>query len=472
MSKKNLYNTVIKNGYSYGSGVSAVLDSRVKMKLNKYGEYEPDISQVLLENDDVHLQKITPNSDLSQNESEIGKELYENVENIKFDRRIGYYKDLYAGYVLEGDYRENASSGGFGTWIFKELLERGLIDGVIHVKENKDKESPILFKYDISKTIEEIKEGAKTKYYSVELSEVIKKIKDTDGKYAVIGIPSFILSIRLLAKYDPIVNERIKFTIGLICGHQKSIKFADSLAWQVGIKPGKLKSINFRKKLIDFPSNNYGIEFTGIINNEEVTITKHMNELIGYDWGMGFFKSHASDFTDDVMNETADITLGDAWLPEYVSDSGGNNVVLVRNEIIGKIIEDGIKFNKLCVDVISVDTIVKSQQSHFQHTQNDLKYRLYQKDRLGEWRPQKRIAASKNIPFFRRKVQNLRMEISKQSHILFSEATELDDLNHFINGMKKYTNKYENLYSKIRILNILKLGPFKIIKKITLKFIR
>lgn len=463
---EELYNTIIKNGYSYGSGAFAVLNKKIKMELNEYGEYKPNFKYALTDNEEIQLQMVSPNSNKSPNEDEISKKFYGEVTGIKYDKRIGYYKELYAGHVIEGNYRENASSGGFGTWIFKELFERNLIDGVIHVKKNNDEESPILFKYDISRSVEEIQAGAKTKYYPVEFSQAINKIKEVPGRYAIIGIPSFILSIRLLAQQDPIINERIKYTIGLICGHQKSAKFADCLAWQVGIEPGKLKSIDFRKKLTNASADRYGVEMTGIVNGKEVTIIKSMSELFGRDWGQGFFKSNASDFTDDIMNETADVTLGDAWLPEYISDSNGNNVILVRNEIIAKILEDGIRTKKVKLDNIGVETIVKSQASHFQHTREELSYRLYKKDQLGQWRPNKRVSASKDIPFFRKRIQDLRMTISTQSNISYKKAVELGDLNYFIKHMEKYVRKYNRIYF---IKSIIELGPKKLIVKVSNK---
>ncbi|WP_079525409.1 Coenzyme F420 hydrogenase/dehydrogenase, beta subunit C-terminal domain [Solibacillus isronensis] len=467
---EELYNTVIKNDYSYGTGACAVLNKKIKMELNEYGEYKPNFKHALTDDsEELPLQMVCPNSDTSPNEDEISKTLYAKVPGIEYDKRIGYYKELYAGHVVEGDYRKNASSGGFGTWIFKELFDRNLIDGVIHVKENNDKENPILFKYDISRSVEEIKAGAKTRYYPVEFSQVINKIKEIPGRYAIIGIPSFIMAIRLLALQDPIVNDRIKYTIGLICGHQKSAKFADCLAWQVGIEPGALRSINFRKKIPNSPANRYGVEMTGVINGKEVTITKSMSELLGHNWGQGFFKSKASDFTDDVMNETADVTLGDAWLPEYSSDSKGNNVILVRNEVIASILEEGIKNKKVKLDKISVETIVKSQASHFQHTREELGYRLYKKDQLGQWRPQKRISASNDIPFIRKRIQDKRMQISKESHLSFKKAVELGDLNYFINHMEKYVKRYNRLY---HVKSIFELGPKKIIMKISNKISR
>jgi len=455
--------------FSEASGSCAVVDDNIKMNLNEYGIYE----EIVMLDENVELDPVvayvSPNLNKEINESDIARKLYENIQDIQYDERIGYFKSLYAGHVNEGEYRNNGSSGGMGTWIFKELFEKDLIDGVIHVKENSDKSSPIMFQYDISRSIDEIKAGSKTKYYPVEFSKVIKTVKDVPGRYAIVGIPSFIMAVRLLAEKDRIIKDRIKFTVGLICGHQKSSKFAEALAWQVGIKPGNLKQINFRKKLLDKPSSNYGVEITGIIDGEEVTIVKPTKELLGQDWGQGYFKTRASDFTDDVMNETADIALGDAWLPEYTKDSKGNNVIVVRNPVIDDLIREGIKFGRLNLDVVDKETIFRSQAAHYRHTHDELAYRLYKKDNANQWRPKKRIEASNDIPLLRRKVQDLREEISTKSHIVYKKAVELDDLDYFRTEMGKLSNKYNQLY---RLMAVKKMGISGVTKAIIRKVLK
>lgn len=442
-----------KKVFSEASGSCAVVDNNIKMKINEFGLYE----EVVLLSEDQKLnpmvEHVSPNLNQRINESDIARRLYHDIDGIQYDERIGYFTSLYAGHVTEGEYREKASSGGMGTWIFKELFEKNLIDGVIHVKENTDKESPIMFHYDISKSVDDIQAGSKTKYYPVEFSRVLKIVKETPGRYAIIGIPSFIMAIRLLAEKDDIIKERIKFTVGLICGHQKSSKFAELMAWQVGIKPGDLKYIDFRKKLLDRPASSYGVEMKGLVEGEEVTIVKPTNELIGQNWGQGYFKTASSDFTDDVMNETADITLGDAWLPEYTKDSKGNNVVVVRHPEIDELIKEGIKSGKLNLDAVDKETIFRSQAAHYRHTHDELAYRLYKKDKTNKWRPQKRVESSNNIPFLRRKVQDLREEISNKSHIVYNKAVELDDLNYFQDEMGKLTRRYELLYKLISLQN-------------------
>lgn len=461
------------NKYSEASGSMSVVDSNIQMELNEYGLFEETLVDSQKSISDT-AKSVSPNFNPNVNESILAEKYYSHYENITYDQRLGYYDSLYVGHVTEGDYRENASSGGIGTWIFKELFEKGLIDYVIHVKKNDKPESQTMFKYEISSTLEEIKEGAKTRYYPVELSEVMRKVKNQPGRYAIVGIPSFIYSVRLLAEADEVINERIKYTIGLICGHQKSTKFAESMAWQVGIQPGNLVDIDFRHKLLDRPASSYGVKMTGYIDDELQTIIKPKSELFGQNWGWGFFKPEASNYTDDVFNETADIVIGDAWLPEYTADSKGNNVVIVRHPLISQLINDAVSEDRLKMDIVNNETVFASQASHYRHTHDELVYRLYKKQQKNEWVPQKRVEPSENISNTRRKIQDLRTHISEQSHIQYQEAVKHDDFDYFINQMNDYTKEYKELYEKIRkrelAHKVMKMNPKELVQKIVKRF--
>lgn len=464
-----------KKMYSEASGSVSVVDRNIKMELNEYGLYKETIVDSEKELNNL-VPIVSPNLNNQTTETKIANYLYSNIENIHFDMRLGYYSSLYVGYVKEGDYRKHASSGGMGTWIFKELFDRDMIDYVIHVKKSNDSKDKRLFKYDVSSSIEEIKEGAKTKYYPVEISEVMDIVKNKPGRYAVIGIPSFIYSIRLLAGADELINERIKYTVGLVCGHQKSSKFAESMAWQVGIQPGNLVDIDFRHKLLDRPASNYAVKMTGFIDDELQTIIKPTSELFGQNWGWGFFKPVASNYTDDVFNETADIVLGDAWLPEYTSDSEGNNIVIIRNPEIDEIVKDAIQEERLKMDIVDNETIFSSQASHYRHTHDELAYRLHVKDSNNEWRPKKRVVASSDISDTRRKIQDLRKVISEQSHIQYQEAVKRNDFNYFVSKMTEYTAEYtalyRSLYRKTLFKRVLKMGPREVVSKVIRKIIR
>ncbi|MGF1903782.1 Coenzyme F420 hydrogenase/dehydrogenase, beta subunit C-terminal domain [Aliivibrio salmonicida] len=442
-----------KKKYSEVSGVTAFVEPKIKIGLNDFGLYEELVDAPGNSMLSPLVEKVSPYLNAKDNESVIAKNLYSKLDDINYDKRIGYYDSLYVGHVVEGDYRKNASSGGMGTWIFKALLDKDLIDGVIHVKDNSDKSSKVLYKYEISKSVEEVLAGAKTKYYPVELSEVLEIIKENKGRYAIVGIPSFIKAIRLVCLYDPVINERIVFTVGLICGHQKSSKFAEYMAWQVGIEPGNLKEIDFRHKLADKPADSYAIRMTGYINSKLTTVIKPKSELDGQNWGLGYFKPLASDFTDDVFNETADIVVGDAWLPEYTTDSGGNNIVIVRDKTISRVLLDAIEQNKLSVLPVSVNKIFSSQAAHYRHTHDELVYRSLSQKKKSNWSPQNRVSEFSDISYLRGKVQNLRMDISEQSHMIYKEAVKRNDLNYFYKKMNKLNLRYKLVYYIMAIKN-------------------
>lgn len=466
---EQFYNQIIKGNYHYGVGAWSVINSRIKTIMNEYGEYYPYVENIenfsLTEKEFEMIKKVTLLSDDSLSETDVSNTLFSRINGIKFDNRVGYYLRKYAGYVKESDYRDKGSSGGFATWIFKELLDRKLIDAVIHVKPNKDVEKHVLFNYGISINIEEIREGAKTKYYPVEFSDALKYVKENPGKYAFIGGPSFVMSLRLLQSLDQVLKDRVVFLLGLVTAHQKSSKYTEAIAWQCGFKPGSLVDINYRVKSNYFPPNSYVAELIGNVNGEKKTVTKNMSEIIGTDWGQGFFKINASDFTDDIMNETADITLGDAWLPKYIEDRSGTSILVTRNPIIDRIIIEGIASDKIHVEEISLEDIYKSQEANFRHTIEELPYRLYKKDKRKEWRPKKRVEANNDISYLRAKVQDIREEISIKSHELYKKAVDNNDIDSYTFHMKKLTRKYDRVYKLIRIRKMKFLDFINLIKR-------
>jgi len=138
------------------------------------------------------ISECCPFSNDALNEDQISEIVFKDVPN-KADFVWKYYS-FYAGYVSEWLYREKGSSGWLWTWILKELLETNKVDKVIHVKWT---ENPLLFEYSISDNIEELKKGAKSKYYPITLFWIMGYIQKNDFKYIVVWIPCFLKALRL-----------------------------------------------------------------------------------------------------------------------------------------------------------------------------------------------------------------------------------------------------------------------------------
>lgn len=435
-----LLEKVIEPDYCIGCGVCASIDnSPLTMKFTEDGTYKPILrEEAELDALTTDLMRICPFSDYSDNETDLGRKLFDSKE-IDYNEYSGYYLKNFAGHVKADDYRKRGASGGMGTWVASKLLELELVDAVIHVKSGDINNDEKMYQYDISYNVKELKMGAKSKYYPIELSQIIKEIKKSDKTYAVIGIPCFIKSLRLLANNDPIIKKRIKFHIGLVCGHLKSSFFAEAMAWEMGIQPNDLEYLDFRKKFKDSASNAYGVEAVG----DGKTLSAQRKELYSTNWGQGFFKYNACEFCDDVLSETADITIGDAWLPEYAHQKGGVNIVVVRNPVFLKIINQFE--NELALDELSSERIYQSQAGGFRHRRDGLAYRLYLKDKKKLHRPIKRVEASNDLSNKRKKIYESRMSLSEYSFDAFKLAKKKEDFNVFKLEMDTIVSRYNKL---------------------------
>ena len=402
---------------------------------------------------------VCPFSDTAVNEDTLGKSLFDS-DGAKHDSKIGYYRETWAGHVADGQYRELGSSGGFTSWLLCELLAKNLVDVVIHVKPRQPNgQDRRLFAYASSRTAQEVQSGAKSHYYPIEMSEVLRLVRETPGRYAIVGLPCFIKVLRLLAKENPIFHDRIVFCVGLFCGHLKSTGFSELYAWQCGIRPDQLRAIDFRRKLSGKLSYQYGVGVSGLQDGKLIERTVPAGDLFGSDWGLGLFKYKACDFCDDVVAETADVSIGDAWLPEFVNDHRGTNVVIVRSPKIATLIQAGIRDSRLALQPIATDRVIESQAAGFRHRREGLAYRLYLVDHLGKWRPPKRVQpCKKHLTQRLRRRFELRQTIAEVSHSAFREAVSTANLSMFEKHLHLLIEAYEKTYQSLpqRVVSSLK----------------
>ena len=460
-----LNDTVIANGYCVGCGACAVpTRSPFKIVMDEHGQYQSSVkdNSVLAKTQNDYV-KLCPFGSGAPNEDEIGKQRFSG--SCDYNSQVGYYDGVFAGHVIEGDFRKQGSSGGMGTWLLNELLSKDLVDYVIHVKSESAAKHlhNIPFKYHISETMEQTQQGGKSRYYPVELSEVLKIVRNTPGRYVVVGLPCFVKSIRLLQHQDPIFSERIKYCVGLVCGHLKSAHYALSLGWQMGLAPHELEAIDFRVKDPSQPANRYSTYVKGS-TAEKLMLT---NKLFGVDWGAGAFKYKACDFCDDVFAETADVVVGDAWLPEYVKDSDGTNVVVTRNQDILRLITDARTERRLKMDDLEVDRAAQSQDAGLRHRKIGIADRLRFEAEAGRWAPNKRAIIANHV---KQEIdverQRLRVKMRDLSHKTFKLALDRSDIKIYIRSVAPVYSKYRELgmplKSRLKLrLKVVVLGVLK-----------
>jgi len=455
---------IIGGGYCIGCGAcDHATDGVISIELDDFGQFQANWSSAANLEPEVLSRALNacPFSNAGPNEDSIGKALYSGT--CQKDQSIGYHKDLGIGHVSEGNFRAIGTSGGIITWVLVELLKLGLIDAVVHVKKVASPTDGVLFRYGISCTEEEVKADAKSRYYPIEMSDVLRKLKKTPGRYAVVGLPCFIKTVRRLGESDPVLKDRVAFCIGLVCGHLKSKAFGDCFAWQAGIPPGQLEEVNFRVKLPNRTAGDYGVYLRGA--GKEVT--KPTKEFLGSNWGLNFFRYSACDFCDDVFAECADIAIGDAWLPEYTNDALGNSVVVVRNQELADLIEIAKKEGRLNLNRSNAGQIATSQAGGLRDRREGLAYRLYLKAIENQWAPARRVNPNgKDLSSRRAKIYAVRLESGEASHQVWKDAVVQKDFAKFAECMEPFIRREQKLYRSIwrRVVGRIKRRSFLVAK--------
>lgn len=442
---------VVRNGFCVGCGACSVASGgAVGMTVNAIGAYEARLPPGWTE--PAELAAVCPFSDESEDEDAISRRVLP-TGTLSHDPRLGHVLSVGAGRVADVAEVRTSSSGGLGSWLLGQMLDRGMVDGIIHVESDASLRDGRLFRFCISRSREEMSERKKSQYYSVQFADALKDIAGDGKRYAVVGVPCFIKAARLLCLRDPVLAGQLAYFVALVCGHMKSSGFAEALAWQVGVAPSALARVDFRRKNEDRPANAYSFGA-----QEAGDASWHSNvtrDLLGGNWGHAMFQLRACDYCDDIFGETADISLGDAWLPRFSRDWRGTNVVVCRNAELDLILAEGRNLKEIEYDTLSIDDAAQSQAGNYRHRWDGLSVRLADGLEKGLQLPRKRIKpGSRPVPYLRRQIVRLRQAMSERSHTAFADSKAQGSLDPFVQAMMPMVAEMAKLQRRSEALSV------------------
>lgn len=329
-----------------------------------------------------------PFLDQDANEDSLAKARFGGVPGIRHRGETGYYLGLHAGHT-RGALREQATSGGLGRWLLARLLAEHKVDSVLCVRESPAPERR--FEYAAFQTPESVLGAARSAYYPVEMSEVIRQALGREGRFAVVGIPCFLKGLHLAMRHNRWLRERIAFTMGLVCGQTKSKFFLEYLVRLAGFSNSAEIRAGFREKDPERPANDHVFRVSGGGRTAQV----HFLGPYGFAYNSGQFKPNCCNYCDDVFAEVADATIMDAWLPRYSADSQGTSLVLTRSTEIEALIARGAAEGALALEPVSIEDVVRSQTPVVEAKRDYLARRLWMAARAGNPAPRKRVGASR-----------------------------------------------------------------------------
>lgn len=456
--KPNVIDEIVNNDLCIGCGTCAGICPRKVLEIqdNEHGEYVPTKVQACDSGCGLCLE-VCPFGN-NESETQMGAKIYGSVEGINYLFETGYYLDSYVGY--SNDFRQSSASGGMATWLLTKLLKEGIVDYVICPTPQKNPEK--LFSFEFLRDVNSVQAASGSVYYPVEMSEVIQKILEIPGRYAITGLPCFIKALRLAAQKNRKLREKIVITIGLVCGQMKSKHYTEYIAALSGNgNSGKLQRVYYRGKSPDKLASNYYYQFIDEYGSQHKIF---WNEGVSEAWINRWFTPNACNYCDDIFAELADVTFMDAWLPEYSRDSRGTNLVLVRSLEVQDIIQKGIEKAEINVNKISVEKVIQSQAGIIEYKRKQLSYRLYLAEQKERKTPEKRVEARNDIGILKKREVRLKIRMQEESKELFLGYYQNHtlDIKTFRDGMHPYIKQIRQL----RLLGRFAF-PIRIIKKIS-----
>ena len=417
--KSKLISDIVDPGYCIGCGVCARASLNLSMAMNRDGFIQAvlPLGKELSEDEDQKALSLCPFSSSSKNEDQICDSLFE--PSIERAPVAGPHISCFVARVTESDFSLNGTSSGFTSWILCQLLKSNVIDAVIHVGGSGDmsnsKQKP--FGYIVSSTVEDVMRNSKTKYYPVELSEVLKLIDKDHLRYALVGLPCFVKAVNNLRLSDSFWFAKIRFTVSLFCGHLKSSLFTENLVDSLGVRCEHVDSFNYRYKSSALPANSY---VSRIDLNDSSSHFVDMSKVRGGTWNTGAFKYYACNFCDDILGETGDISIGDAWMPEFRSYWKGTNNIIIRNNLIHDIVVRGLEESRLWGKPINVhEATYGASKGGIVDRRDGLSYRLALLNSSKTPCPVKRVSPSISQSRFRKETYALKVFIGIVSPKLF-----------------------------------------------------
>lgn len=287
---------------------------------------------------------------------------------------VGNYIALYSGHCTNEQLRKDCASGGVTTSILCYLLEQNMVDAVVVAVRNETK--PLEGEFRIVSRKADIINAKGSVYSPISYADIIRKIKQSVfARLAVMGLPCHIEGLARLCETDKKLKEKIIFKIALVCGHTPSICAYHYSLKHLGIEPENVKGLS-----------NRGEGWPGKMSiNDGKTIVK-IGYGSRYSWGQTLgsprFTPPGCKHCSDATGYSADISICDAWLPQYASDKKGRNLFLIRTEQMQSVVTSMRNDGVIEMREESIDDYIKANKAVFKEKLyiNSLRNAALQKD--------------------------------------------------------------------------------------------
>jgi coenzyme F420 hydrogenase subunit beta len=321
------------------------------MELNPDGYLRPQISEPLTAAQDSLIDAVCPGGRLDY----IG-------EASQFTTVWGPVVSTHVGFATDSGLRYSASSGGVVSALAQHAIDTGQAEYVLHV--GAQVEVPWLNETRQSRDPAAVAAGAGSRYApSSPLADIVQQL-ERGGRAFVVGKPCDIAGLRMYARKNPLVDQKVSVMLAFMCGGVPSARGIEMLLRRMNVTPEEV--VSFRYRGYGWP----GEACATLKNGEQKTLS------YAETWGsvLSHHVQKRCKICPDGMGIFGDIVCGDGWYGDErgyptFDERDGRSLIISRTETGSAFLREAHRNGCIDLQPITLPDVAKMQPSQVRRTQ-------------------------------------------------------------------------------------------------------
>lgn len=273
-------------------------------------------------------------------------EVFEFLDRRVASPLLGPYVRLYTGYASDESVRRRAASGGILSSTLIHMLETGEIGGAVVLQQGRlepERATPF-----IATSRDEILAAAQSVYAVTPMLDILPEMERFPGRLAFVGLPEQVAALRMLEAAGHPVARKLALLAGPYAGTNMYHGAVRAFLRARGVSPSMpIRAIEWRAG-----------EWPGYLQVETADGRVFKAAKFYYNYLIPFFISRNCLQTPDFANETADLSVGDAWSPALERSGGGHSIIVTRSVFADELIQTMARSGKISLREIHLDEAI------------------------------------------------------------------------------------------------------------------
>jgi coenzyme F420 hydrogenase subunit beta len=346
---------VVRHGLCAGCGLceSMAGAGRVEMRVTSFGQIRPHTKERLDQAEMARILAVCPGLHVR------GPAPIAPGEAGEDDPVFGPIKSLHRVWASDEAIRFHAAAGGSLTALGRHLLKSGEVDAVLHVAASKAQ--PELTEAKISRTPDEVTQGAQSRYGPAAPLVHVNALLDEGLRFAVIAKPCDIAAIRNLARQDARIEKQIPYCLSIFCGGAPTVHTAHKIAAYRGVAPQELGVFRWR---------GHGWPGSTHIETKDGRQFDLSYDTVWYDPSVPWTYDiqFRCKICPDAIGELADVACPDGWVMEQGKpihrEAPGVNIAIARTEAGRRLVERAAAAGELTIAPFDLPTLHAMHGDH------------------------------------------------------------------------------------------------------------